>query len=120
MASIFTVQLHSLRFFAAHGLYKEEQSTGNEFEVNLTMTVDAPEEVVTAIDQTIDYSEVYRLIKEIFGEPTPLLETIAMNISKTLKQHFPLLKNIQIQIIKLHPPITNFIGSVSVTYRKDF
>ena len=120
MSATFTIQLHNLHFFAEHGLYQEEKSTGNEFEVNLTMLVDAPEEMVTKIEDTINYAAVYRLTKDIFLQPTPLLETLAMKTANALKEAFHSIKSIQIQIIKLHPPIVNFSGSVSVTYSKDF
>jgi 7,8-dihydroneopterin aldolase/epimerase/oxygenase len=120
MTSSFTVSLHNLRFFAAHGLFKEEQSTGNEFEVNLTMNLEAPDELVRKIEDTIDYAAVYAITKDIFIEPKQLLETIAMEIAVAVKNNYPVLKGIQVQIIKLHPPITNFTGSVSVTYNKEF
>ena len=119
MAS-FNIQLHHLRFTAAHGLYKEEALVQNEFEVNLSLTVKAPKEKVKSIEETINYAEVYQIVKEIFSKPEPLLETIAMTIAEELKFRFPALKKIAVQIIKLHPPITGFTGSVSVTYNRKF
>ncbi|RYZ28582.1 MAG: dihydroneopterin aldolase [Chitinophagaceae bacterium] len=120
MSATFSVQLHKLHFSAAHGLYEEEKLVGNEFEVNLSMVIDAPEKTLTKIEDTINYAEVHRITKEIFLKPTPLLETLAMEIAGAVKKEFSFLKSIQIQIIKLHPPITGFTGSVSVSYHKDF
>ena len=120
MAASFTIRLHNLRFYAAHGLYEEETLVGNEFAVNISMVVDAPEKTLAKIEDTIDYAEVHRLTKEVFSNPTPLLETLAMEIANAIKEAFKPLKSIDVQIIKLHPPITGFIGSVSVSYQKDF
>lgn len=120
MTSSFTVQLHNLRFFAAHGLYEEERLVGNEFEVNLSMVIDAPEKTLRKIEDTINYAEVYRITKDVFSKPTPLLETLAMEIANAIKDEFRSLKSIDVQIKKLHPPITGFTGSVSVSYHKDF
>jgi 7,8-dihydroneopterin aldolase/epimerase/oxygenase len=120
MSSTFVIQLHHLRFAAAHGVFEEEARVGNEFEVNISLTVTAPEKIVMSIEDTINYAEVYRIVKELFAERKALLETLAMEIAEELKQQFPTLRKASVQISKLHPPITAFIGSVSVTYTKDF
>jgi dihydroneopterin aldolase len=120
MPSTFTIQLHNLRFFADHGVYEEERRAGNEFEVNLSIRINAPEEMLVKIEETINYAEVYRITKEIFSRPKPLLETLAMEIAAALKEEFQSMRSIQLQIIKLHPPITGFTGAVSVTYSKEF
>ncbi|MDQ3276938.1 MAG: dihydroneopterin aldolase [Bacteroidota bacterium] len=120
MSSHFTIQLNQLRFFAAHGVYAQEALAGNEFEVDIALKVEAPEERITALEQTINYAEVYRITKEIFEVRRALLETLAMEIAESLKQAFPALLQTTIQITKLNPPIAAFTGSVSVTYHKDF
>ncbi|HVF96019.1 MAG TPA: dihydroneopterin aldolase [Flavisolibacter sp.] len=119
MAS-FIIQLNSLRFFAKHGIYDEERSTGNEFEVNISLSVKAPKEKITSLEQTINYAEVYRITKERFFISTPLLETLATELVSAIKDAFPSVKKISVQIIKINPPIVAFTGSVSVTYQKRF
>lgn len=101
-------------------MFEEEALVGNEFEVNLSLTVRAPEKVVTSIEETINYAAVHRIVKNIFSERKALLETLVMEITEELKKEFPSLRNVSIQIIKLHPPISSFTGSVSVTYNKKF
>ena len=120
MASTFTIQLHQLRFSAPHGFYNEEATAGNEFEVNLSLTLDAPRQKVISLDETINYADVYQIVKNIFALRTALLETLAMEIAESLKKRFPSLRQVSVQIIKLHPPITAFTGSVSVTYSTAF
>lgn len=119
MAS-FTIQLHNLCFFGHHGVYEEERRVGNEFEVNLSLTVKAPREVIDSLEQTINYAEVYRIVKEIFITPQALLETLAQQIAEAVKKSFPSVKKISVQIIKPHPPIVAFSGAVSVTYNKKY
>jgi dihydroneopterin aldolase len=120
MASTFTIQLHQLRFSAPHGFYNEEAAVGNEFEVNISLSVDAPRQKVMSLDETINYADVYQIVKNIFALRTALLETLTMEIAESLKKHFPFLQKASVQIIKLHPPITAFTGSVSVTYSTAF
>jgi len=50
----------------------------------------------------------------------PLLETVAMKIADEIHKEFPAVKSAELQIIKLHPPIINFMGQVAVTYNKNF
>lgn len=116
----FTVQLHHVRLFGYHGLHEEEKILGNEFELNILMKVEAAKEERISIQDTINYATVYELIKQIFTEREDLLETICIKISTAIKENFPQTKKLSIQIIKLHPPITSFIGSVSVTYTKKY
>lgn len=120
MPSQFIIQLNKLRFYSPHGLFAEEAQTGNAFEVNLSLTTEAPANVVNSLEQTINYAEVYRITKTIFEVRRDLLETLAMEIAESLKKAFPQLKKVSVQIIKLNPPIAAFSGSVSVTYHKDF
>ncbi len=116
----FIIELRSLRFFADHGMYQEEMKVGNEFEVDVIMGCKAPKKMITSIEQTINYVEVYRIIQENFAVRKFLLETLAMEIAEQLEAQFPELKHVSISIRKLNPPITNFSGSVAITYKKDF
>jgi dihydroneopterin aldolase len=38
---VITIELKQLRFLAYHGLYAEERKTGNEFEINLSVSFPA-------------------------------------------------------------------------------
>ena len=120
MTSTFDIQLHDLRFTAAHGVYEEEARVGNEFKVNLRLSVQAPAINVASLDDTINYGEVYETVKKIFLPRKALLETLAMEIAAALKAQYPSLLNVSVQISKLNPPITAFTGFVSVTYNRTY
>ncbi|HYH15133.1 MAG TPA: dihydroneopterin aldolase [Flavisolibacter sp.] len=120
MAGVLTIQLENVRFFAAHGLYKEEALLGNEFEVDASISYKAPKKVVGHIEETVDYVKVYQLIEEVMLQQQELLETCAMIIADRIQQQFPYVKNVTISIRKIHAPITNFAGRVGVKYSKRF
>lgn len=120
MAGHFTIELKNLRFFAEHGMYQEELKVGNQFEVDLIIGCKSPKKMITSIDQTINYVEVYRIVQEEFNMRRYLLETCAMQIAEKLQLHFPEIEQLTISIRKLNPPITNFAGSVGITYSKAF
>ncbi len=48
--------------------------------------------------------------------PTPLLETVIMDIAAQVLDRFALAEEVNISIKKLQPPITNFEGSAGVSY----
>lgn len=120
MAGALTIQLENVRFFAAHGLYKEEAQLGNEFEIDVSITYKAPKNIVGNIEETVDYVKVYKLIEAIMQQQQALLETCAMLITDHIHQQFPFVKQVSITIRKIHAPITNFAGRVGVTYSKRF
>lgn len=120
MAGWMIIELKGLRFFAEHGMYAEEKKVGNEFEVDVSLTCKAPKQTVTAIHETINYVEVYRIVEEELTEHKLLLETCAMNICNKLHAEFPQIRRMAVSIKKINPPITNFTGFVGVSFTKDF
>lgn len=120
MADLLTIELKGLHFFAAHGLYAEERKTGNEFEVNLTVSYIPATEVIREIEHTVDYSSLYRLLKNEMKKPRQLLETLVMEIAEIMHQLYSYIKKIDISVHKLYPPIPGFTGRVGVSYSKSF
>lgn len=120
MAGLITVELKCLRFFAYHGLFAEERKTGNEFEVNLAVSFTTSQLIITEIDQSINYARLHELVKEEMKQHRDLLETFVMELAEKINSSFPEIKKVEISIAKLHPPIAEFTGQVSVRYCKDF
>lgn len=116
---MFTINLHNLIFHAFHGVYEEEGILGNTFEVNVTIEFD-PQEPVTSLEHTINYAAVYEIIKQRMLIPTPLLETLAQELTQKIYGHDNRIKTISVSVEKKNPPITNMEGSVSVHYKKTY
>ena len=116
---MYTIYLNNLHFHGYHGLFEEEKIIGNEFLVNVEIGL-SNEQKIDELNQTIDYSKVYEIIKDIMKTPTPLLETIVANISDAIYAYNKNIKEINIKIEKKHPPIQNFMGNVAVSYKKAF
>ena len=116
---MYTIYLNNLHFHAYHGLFEEEKIIGNEFIVNVEIVL-LNEQIISDLKQSIDYSKVYEIIKDLMNTPTPLLETIVANISDAIYTYNNNIKEISIKIEKKHPPIQNLIGNVAVSYKKAF
>ncbi|MEO6188131.1 MAG: dihydroneopterin aldolase [Ginsengibacter sp.] len=114
------VQLHELKFHAFHGIFEEEKILGNDYVVNASAEFHEAESVITSIHHTINYVEIYRIIKIRMEEPTPLLETLLMQIGNDIYKTFPEARSIHISIQKMHPPIEGMEGSAIVSYHKEY
>jgi dihydroneopterin aldolase len=119
MAKLITIELKQLRFFAYHGLYAEEQKTGNEFEITLAVSF-SPESQVLHLTDTVDYVKLYELLKVEMQKPRHLLETLAMELAEIIHDAFLHVQRFEIRITKLQPPIAKFTGRVFIEYAKDF
>jgi dihydroneopterin aldolase len=114
-----TVSLNSMRFHTFHGMYPEEKVTGNEFEVTLQVKYEG-EKRIDDISQTINYVDLFEMVNKRMQVPTPLLETVAMDIASAIREKFPVVHEINITINKLSLPIANFQGNVSVSYSRKY
>ena len=120
MPEIITIELKQLYFHAFHGLYAEERKMGNEFEVNLCVSYQPSSGTITDISDTINYVQLYELLKIEMQQPRHLLETFIMEAAEKIHASFLQVKKIEISIKKLHPPIAKFTGTVGVKYSKDY
>lgn len=111
-----SIHLHHLQFFAHHGIYEEEKILGNRFEVNVELKHSSARLPVYRLEDTIDYVAVYELIRKRMAVPTPLLETLAMEIAQEILAKFSLAEEVFLSIRKLHPPVSGMEGSVGVCF----
>jgi 7,8-dihydroneopterin aldolase/epimerase/oxygenase len=120
MPGLISVELKELHFYAHHGLYAEEKKTGNEFEINLSVSYEPISGTITDISDTVNYAKLYALLKTEMAKPRHLLETFVMEVVEMIHVSYPQVKKIEISITKLHVPIAKFIGTASVSYSREF
>ena len=77
-----TIVLNTLKFHAHHGVHEEESITGTGFEVNAEVKFSEAGNI-TSLEDTIDYTGLYRIIQESIHNRRKLLETVAMEIAET-------------------------------------
>lgn len=111
-----TIKLNDLRFYGYHGVYEEENSTGGDFDVNVIVCFEPVKVPVKHMDETIDYTHLYELVKRRMNKPTRLIETLAMEIAQEIFDTFAIACEVEVSVIKLNPPIPFFRGNVSAAY----
>lgn len=110
------ISLKGMEFFAFHGVYEEERVKGNKFEVDLS--IDYPFEDKVGDDQlesTIDYAELYEIVKTVMDKPANLLEHLAVSIKDQIKSKFPQTEEVQVTVTKFNPPINGRCEKAEVT-----
>lgn len=116
---MFTIQLNDLLFFTQHGLHAEEALTGTKIGVDAAVKFKADSKI-TSIEHTVNYAEVYAIIKKHMSSPVALLETLAQQITDEIGLLDGRISSVEVRIKKLNPPIKHFSGNVAVTYTKEF
>jgi dihydroneopterin aldolase len=118
MGHSFSIQLKKLRFFANHGLYEGEDQLGNEFELSLEMRLATGSKKKLELNDTINYARAYEIIHSRMMHPFGLLENLAIAIADDLETEFPQCISLQMEILKLYPPIPCLKGSVGIRYER--
>ena len=100
------VYLKAIRFYAFHGVLPQEQLVGGEFMVSLRVAY--PFEAAMESDDvtdTLNYAELYALVKEQMDIPSRLLEHVAGRIVKAIQMQYPQVTRIELKITKQNPPM---------------
>ncbi len=109
------IVLAEMRFYAFHGVGEQEKKVGNRFVVNLVLTADLRRAVASdRIEDTINYAQVYEVVKTEMAVPSALLEHVAGRILASLKAQFPQLAEVEVKVTKTSPPFGGDVQSASV------
>ena len=85
--------LKGMHFFAYHGLLPQEAVVGNEYVVTLTLSVDISKAMQTDnVHDTVNYAEVYQVVKVEMQQRSNLLEYVAGRIAHRILHDFPSLR----------------------------
>jgi len=109
------IHVKGIRSYGYTGLFPEERTMGQWFEVDLTLWVDLQVSGKSDdINDTVDYRKAIEIIKHIiktakFALVEKLAEVIAENIL-----HLESVSQVRVQLSKLAPPIPDFDGQITI------
>ena len=107
------IELSNLQFHSFHGVFEEESKTGGDYEVDVVVYLSTHSFPLLHMDETIDYTMLYELIKRHMEKPTKLLETIATETAQEILHDYSKVDEVVVNIKKLNAPIPFFNGKVS-------
>ena len=98
--------LNDLRFYAYHGVLPQERRVGGDYSVTLRIEADLSEAVASDdVALTLNYAELYEVVKREMLIPSRLLEHVAGRIAKSVIDTFPQAQSIALKVVKLNPPL---------------
>ncbi len=110
------ITINGMRFYANHGCFSEERAIGTYFKVDMVLVVDtAKAQQSDDINDTVNYLEVYHVVKKEMMQPSHLLEHVADRIGKTVLSSFDGVSQLEVTIHKLNPPLGGQMDSVALT-----
>ena len=106
------IAIENVEFFAHHGVYPEEQLTGNKFLVDVYAEIKMdslthPED----LSQTLNYETIFHCCKKVMRVPHQLLETVCIDIVQALKFQFPTLWSVKVRVKKMNPMPGEKVGN---------
>jgi len=110
------IRLKDIRIFANHGCLSEEEKIGSDYLVNLTVTADLTKAAVTdSLKDTVDYVHLNHIVKTQMLKRSKLLENVGQRIIDTIFLELPLVKEVDVTVSKVNPPIGGDVAEVSVS-----
>ncbi len=109
------ITINNMRFYAHHGCFEQERKIGTYFRVDLAFEADTCRaEVSDNIVDTVNYLDVYQVVKREMEIPSNLLEHVARRIGEGVRHSFPAVESVNVKVSKLNPPLGGQMESVSV------
>ena len=106
ISDIGIMELVGMEFFARHGCLDFEQEHGNLFTVDFKAEFPIGRSAESdLLEDTVDYSAIYNLIKSEMEVPSKLLEHVAARICRRIRGSFPQLGKFEITVSKRNPPV---------------
>lgn len=101
------IELKDLAFYAYHGVLKEEAELGQRFKVDVVLTlVDGLEFESDTPDATVNYVDVYALVKQAFtGFRFNLIERCAEVIAGEILEQFDKAVEVTVKVKKPAVPV---------------
>ncbi len=118
---MFRILIKDLNLFGYHGVKESEKKDGQNFRFNIEILINKGSFLNDdSIENTVNYSEVIRLVKRInSSERFNLLETFSQTIAEDIMKISPLVDKVMVRIEKTSPPIKENLKSVGVEYVLD-
>lgn len=109
------IAIEGMEFFSYHGHFVEESVIGTRFVVDLYLETDtSASEISDNLNDTVNYLEVYQVVKSEMKNSSYLIEHVARRIMNSVKSKYPQIDNLKIKLRKMNPPLGGQIESVSI------
>ena len=111
------INVNGIKAFGYHGVLPHEAVEGQEFIVDLVLSLDLSEASRSDnLDETVNYADLAQIVHDnIVGERVQLIERLAGQIADQIKSSYPQIDSISVTVHKPHAPVTLDFDDISVT-----
>ncbi|MGE5390228.1 MAG: dihydroneopterin aldolase [Deltaproteobacteria bacterium] len=109
-----------MRFIGCHGVLSEEKTEPQVFIVDLELFLDLrPAEQEDNLELTVDYSQIYEMVKKIVEEKSfNLIEALAGNIAAQIIERFPV-QSAGVTVYKPQAPVQGEFDYFAVSIQRE-
>lgn len=111
------IRVTGIKAFGYHGVLPHEATDGQEFTVDLVVTLDLRAASVSDdLNQTINYADLAQIAhNNIVGERVQLIERLAGRIADEISSVYSQITSVSVTVHKPHAPVAVDFENISVT-----
>jgi len=111
-----TITISNIRCYSFHGCLKEEAIIGAEYIVDISIETDTTEaERSDDLSKTVDYVDVFEIVKREMRVRSNLIEHVTKRIAETLLVEIIRIDEVRVCVTKIAPPLNGDVSQASVT-----
>lgn len=106
-----------IKAFGYHGVFPHEANEGQEFTVDLLVTLDLRAASLSDdLNETINYADLAQIAHDnIVGDRVQLIERLAGRIAEEISSAYSQITSVSVTVHKPHAPVTVDFEDISVT-----
>ncbi len=110
------LELEGMEFHSFHGVLEREKLAGNTFVVDFRGETDMEKAAESdCLEDAVDYSGIYEVIRNVMEVPSELLENVAGRIVTAIEAEFPQFRNFSVRVSKRRPPVNGVVQWSRIT-----
>ena len=111
------IRVTGIKAFGYHGVLPHEATIGQEFTVDLLVTLDLRAASLSDdLNETINYADLAKIAHDnIVGDRVQLIERLAGRIAEEISSAYSQITSVSVTVHKPHAPVTVDFEDISVT-----
>lgn len=111
------IRVNGIKAFGYHGVLPHEATDGQEFTVDLLVTLDLRAASLSDdLNDTINYADLAKIAHQnIVGDRVQLIERLAGRIAEEISSSYSQITSVSVTVHKPHAPVTVDFEDISVT-----
>ena len=109
------VRVNNIKTYSYHGCLDEEGVIGSDYRIDVEVSVkNKIAQQTDDLSQTVDYSDVTKIVVEEMGVRSKLIETVAARIIRRIHKECKHSNSVSVSVTKINPPIEGDVETVCV------